>query len=81
MANENQPECDVNGLPFTYENKDEYAFEPNPNEPCEQDYLDSIKEESTGLLDDLKKIVTLGKELKEQKIDYSFKSIFSEEEK
>ena len=45
MANENQPERDVNGLPFTYENKDELVFEPDPNEPCEQDYLDSIKED------------------------------------
>jgi len=81
VANENQPERDVNGLPFIYENKDELVFEPDPNEPCEQDYLDSIKEESSGLLNDLKKIVSLGEDLKEQKIDYSFKSIFSEEEK
>jgi len=81
MAKLNQPECDVNGLPFIYENKDELVFEPDPNEPCEQDYLDSIKEESSGMLDDLKKIVSLGEDLKEQKIDYSFKNIFSEEEK
>ena len=74
MANENQPERDVNGLPCTYENKDEYAFEPDPNQR-------EPEEESSGLLNDLKKIVTLGKELKEQKIDYSFKNIFSEEEK
>ena len=74
MANENQPERDVNGLPFIYENKDELVFEPDPNQR-------EPEEESSGLLDDLKKIVTLGKELKEQKIDYSFKSIFSEEEK
>ena len=79
MANENQPECDINGLPFIYENKDELVFEPDPNEPCEQDYLDSVKEESTGLLNDLKKIVSLGEALKEQKIDYSFRSIFKEE--
>ena len=81
MANENQPECDVNGLPFTYENKDELVFEPDPNEPCEQDYLDSDKEESSGLLNDLKKIVSLGESLRANKIDYSFKNIFSEEEK
>ena len=74
MANENQPERDVNGLPCTYENKDELVFEPDPNQR-------EPEEESSGLLDDLKKIVTLGKELKEQKIDYSFKNIFSEEEK
>ena len=74
MANENQPERDINGLPFTYKNKDELVFEPDPNQR-------EPEEESSGLLDDLKKIVSLGKELKEQKIDYSFKSIFSEEEK
>ena len=72
MANENQPERDVNGLPFIYENKDELVFEPVPNQR-------EPEEESSGLLNDLKKIVSLGKELKEQKIDYSFKSIFKEE--
>ena len=42
MANENQPERDVNGLPCTYENKDEYAFEPDPNqlEPIEDEVDD-----------------------------------------
>ena len=74
MANENQPECDINGLPFTYKNKDELVFEPDPNQR-------EPEEEPSGLLDDLKKIVSLGEELKEQKIDYSFRSIFSEEEK
>ena len=74
MANENQPERDINGLPFTYENKDELVFEPDPNQR-------EPEEESSGLLNDLKKIVSLGEALKEQKIDYSFKSIFSEEEK
>tara|TARA_R110002051_G_scaffold100867_1_gene171256 strand:+ start:847 stop:1071 length:225 start_codon:yes stop_codon:yes gene_type:complete len=74
VANENQPECDINGLPFTYKNKDELVFEPDPNQR-------EPEEESSGLLNDLKKIVSLGEALKEQKIDYSFKSIFSEEEK
>ena len=74
MANENQPECDINGLPFIYENKDELVFEPDPNQR-------EPEEESSGLLNDLKKIVSLGEELKANKIDYSFKSIFSEEEK
>jgi len=74
VANENQPERDINGLPFTYKNKDELVFEPDPNQR-------EPEEEPSGLLDDLKKIVSLGEELKEQKIDYSFRSIFSEEEK
>ena len=74
MANENQPERDINGLPFTYKNKDELVFEPDPNQR-------EPEEESSGLLNDLKKIVSLGEELKANKIDYSFKSIFSEEEK
>ena len=72
MANNNQPERDINGLPFTYKNKDELVFEPDPNQR-------EPEEESSGLLDDLKKIVSLGEELKEQKIDYSFRSIFKEE--
>jgi hypothetical protein len=74
VANENQPERDVNGLPFTYENKDELVFEPDPNQR-------EPEEESSGLLNDLKKIVTLGESLRANKIDYSFKNIFSEEEK
>ena len=39
MANNNQPERDINGLPFTYKNKDELVFEPDPNqrEPDEVD--------------------------------------------
>jgi hypothetical protein len=79
VANENQPERDINGLPFTYENKDELVFEPDPNQPCEEEYLNSIKETASGLIDDLKKIVSLGESLKENKIDYSFRSIFKEE--
>jgi len=72
VANENQPECDINGLPFIYENKDELVFEPDPNQR-------EPEEESSGMLDDLKKIVSLGEELKANKIDYSFRSIFKEE--
>ena len=72
MANENQPERDVNGLPFIYENKDELVFEPDPNQR-------EPEEESSGLLNDLKKIVSLGEDLKANKIDYSFRSIFKEE--
>jgi len=67
-------ERDINGVAFLYENKDELVFEPDPNQR-------EPEEEPSGLLDDLKKIVSLGEELKEQKIDYSFRSIFSEEEK
>ena len=41
-------ERDVNGVPFLYENKDELAFEPDPNqlEPIEdeQEVVDTIME-------------------------------------
>ena len=67
-------QVDINGVPFTYENKDELVFESDPNQR-------EPEEESSGLLDDLKKIVSLGETLREQKIDYSFRSIFKEEKK
>ena len=78
-------QVDINGVPITYENKDEIVFESDPNEPCEQAYLDSFKEpeeaEETSLLDDLAEIVRLGEELKTEKINCSFRSIFEEEKK
>ena len=35
-------ETDINGVPFLYENKDELAFEPDPNqlEPIEDEVND-----------------------------------------
>ena len=75
-------QVDINGVPITYENKDEIVFESDPNEPCEQAYLDSFKEsEETSLLDDLAEIIRLGEELKTEKINCSFRSIFEEGKK
>jgi len=67
-------QVDINGVPFTYANKDELVFEPDPNQR-------EPEEESTGLLDDLAEIVRLGEELKTDKINYSFRSIFGEGKK
>ena len=71
---------DINGVKFSYENKDVLVF-PEVEEPSEKDYLNSIKETATGLLDDLAGIVELGKGMNKEKINYSFKSIFNEENK
>ena len=75
-------QVDINGVPITYENKDEIVFESDPNEPCEQANLDSFKEsEETSLLDDLAEIIRMGEELQTEKINCSFRSIFEEEKK
>ena len=45
-------EKDVNGLDFIYENKDELAFEPDPNqlEPIEDEIDDITEQEAVDMI-------------------------------
>ena len=43
---------DINGVPFLYENKDELAFEPDPNqlEPIEDEIDDITEQEAVDMI-------------------------------
>ena len=45
-------EKDINGLDFIYENKDELAFEPDPNqlEPIEDEIDDITEQEAVDMI-------------------------------